>query len=190
MSEADPWADAMMAAALLALDPGGVGGVALRAPAGAVRARWLGVLEGLVGRCRKLPASIAEDRLLGGLDLAATLAAGAARFMPGALVGADGGIVLLAMAERVPAATAARVAQALDTGMVGDAAARFGVVLLDEGIDEERAPAVLLERVAMQVDLTAIPLLPVVEFDLEAAQGLYGAVEVDDAGVEACARRR
>jgi magnesium chelatase subunit D len=69
------------------------------------------------------------------------------------------------MAERMPAATAARLAAVLDAGEVvlerdGLAlrhAARIGVVALDEGESaEEATPAVLGERLAFGVDLTSL----------------------------------
>ena len=74
-----PWADAACAAALLAVDPVGLGGAVLRSPAGAVRDHWLGLLRGLLPEgapLRRVPLHIHDERLLGGLDLAATLQAG------------------------------------------------------------------------------------------------------------------
>lgn len=182
----DPWQDAVLAAALLALDPAGIGGVALRAPAGPVRERWLALMQAMLdGPVRKLPLGITEDRLLGGLDLAATLAAGAPRRMHGSLAEADGGVVLLAMAERVAPGTAARIAQAMDTGLVDDAPARFGLVLLDEGIDDERAPAALLDRVGIHLDFSAQPLAPAVMADVDAARSLLAGVLAEDAAIDA-----
>ena len=173
-----PWSDAVRAAALIALDPAGLGGVALRAPAGPVRERWLGLVRSMaVGPVRKLPANIAEDGLLGGLDLVATLAAGAQRRTTGALAG--GGVRLLAMAERWPAGTAALVSQAMD------GAAAFGIVLLDEGIDEERPSPALLDRAAIHLDLTAIALSPASPMDLVAARATLPGVALDDAALEA-----
>lgn len=188
MTEAvpDPWADAVCAAGLLALDPAGLGGVALRAPAGPVRDRWLATLAALVdGPIRKVPLGIGQERLLGGLDLAATLAAGSPRLMRGALAETDGGVVLLAMAERVAAATAARIAQAMDSGAVDAEPARFGLVLLDEGIDDEAPAPCLLDRVGIHLDLTAQPLAPVEMPDLYEARDLLPLVTVEDAAIEA-----
>ena len=91
----------------------------MRAPAGPVRERWLAVLRDLLpvdARLRRMPAQIEDGRLLGGLDLAATLRAGRPVAERGLLADAD--VVLLAMAERLPAGTAARLGAVLDAGEV------------------------------------------------------------------------
>ena len=108
--ENEAWCDASWAAALFAVDPPGTG-VALRALAGPVRSRWLALLRRLLASCpvRTIPLNIADGRLLGGLDLAATLQAGRPIMERGILADSDGGVVLLAMAERLSGATAARI---------------------------------------------------------------------------------
>ena len=137
----------------------------MRAHAGPVRDRWLALLRELLppaAPVRRLPLHVTDGRLLGGLDLAATLRAGRPVADRGLLAEADGGIVLVAMAERLTPGTAARLAATLDAGEVllerdGLALrtpARFGVVALDEGsAEDERPPAALLDRLAFQVDL-------------------------------------
>lgn len=100
----------MTAAALLALDPAGLGGVVLRGPPGPARDRWLAALRAMLPDqtpWRRLPLAIGEDRLLGGLDLGATLAAGRPLAQRGILAEADGGIILLPCAERLDPGTAA-----------------------------------------------------------------------------------
>ena len=65
------WADAALAAALVAVDPVGTGGVALRALAGPARERWLALLAGLLPTGtpqRRLPLH-ATDGLRGELTL-------------------------------------------------------------------------------------------------------------------------
>lgn len=170
MTTAMPWADALRIASLVAADPHGCGGVLVRAGAGPVRDAWLAALRARLPDTvpwRKMPGGIADDRLIGGLDLAATLAAGRPVAQRGLLAETDGGILVVAMAERLAPGTAARLAAALDTGFVrverdGLAEARparFGLVLLDEGIgEEERASDVLAERLAFHVDLTDVSL--------------------------------
>ena len=145
------------------------------------------------------PAGIGDARLLGGLDLTATLASGRPVAERGLLAQADGGVVLAAMAERVSPATAARIALALDSGEVavsrdglGDVApSRFGLVAFDEGIvADERPPEVLTERLALRLDLGALshrdiePAVFMVEDVAEARQRLSD-VEIDDAAIEA-----
>ena len=65
---------------------------------------WLELLRELLPAevpFRRVPLHISDGRLLGGLDLAATLHAGRPVAERGLLAEADGGVVLLAMAERV-----------------------------------------------------------------------------------------
>ena len=103
--------DARLAAALLAVDPRGIGGVVLRAAPGPMRERWLAYFTTIFpGQPvpRRVAPSISDHRLLGGVDLVATLSAGRPVAERGLLAEADGGIVLVAMAERLPAGTAAR----------------------------------------------------------------------------------
>ncbi|WP_027173833.1 magnesium chelatase subunit D [Methylobacterium sp. 10] len=163
------WADALRIARLVAADPHGCGGVVVRAGAGPVRDRWLdAIFENMsAGKpLRRMPAGIAEDRLVGGLDLAATLAAGRPVAQAGLLAEAHGGLLVAAMAERMGQGTAAHLAAALDTGrlrverdgLAETRPARFGLILLDEGIGEdEAAPAALADRLAFHLDLTDVP---------------------------------
>jgi len=161
----DAWHDAVLTAALVAIDPSGLGGVALRAGAGPDRERWLALLRAALPAAaplRRVPHNTGDDGLLGGLDLPATLRVGRPIAQRGVLAEADGGVVLLAMAERVAPTTAARLAMVLDDGMVSlqrdglalQLPARIGLVLLDEGLaEEERPPTALLDRLAFHVDL-------------------------------------
>lgn len=163
------WADALQAAALLAVDPCGIGGVWLRGAAGPARQAWLAALQAWLppdAPLRRVPLNIADERLLGGLDLSATLQAGRPVVQRGLLAEADGGVLLLAMAERVTAATAARLAQAMDNhevalqrdGLALRSPARWGLVALDEGIaDDEGLPAALAERLGLVLDLDELP---------------------------------
>ncbi len=169
--EPDPseraWQLAVQAAVLFAIDPTGIAGVRVRAHAGPVRDAWLGLLRGLLpGRpWLRVPLSVTDERLLGGLDLPATLAAGRPVAQRGLLAEADGGVLILAMAERLPSATAAYIAQTLDRrevalerdGLCERNAARFGVIALDEGLaDDDGVPAALCDRMAFDIDLRAV----------------------------------
>jgi magnesium chelatase subunit D len=169
--------DAFQAAALLLVDPAGLGGVLLRAPAGPVRDAWLSLLQALAPAgmpLPRLPASASEDRLLGGLDLSATLAAGRPVAQAGLLHQADGGIVVAAMAERMPAVNAAHLCAALDTaavrlerdGLAQHLSARVAVVALDESQGEDRPPsAALADRLGLWVSLTELSVRDVVTAD-------------------------
>ena len=163
------WLRACRAAALVALDPAGTG-VVLRARPGPVREAWLDRLRALLpagAPVTRLPAGIADDALLGGLDLPATLRTGRPVAQAGLLARSDGGVVLVPMAERLAPGTAARIAQGLDAGAVEVARdgvatrcpARFGLVLLDEGEGEDEAvPPGLADRIALHLDLDAVPV--------------------------------
>jgi len=167
-ARSERWANAAAATAVFATDPLGCAGVSLRALYGPVRERWLALLGALLPatvRIHRIPLHVSDARLLGGLDLAATLSTGRPVAERGIFVSADGGIVVLAMAERMTSAFAARLAAVLDTGEValerdGFArryATRFGVIALDEGMtDDERPPAAVLDRLALHVDLNGI----------------------------------
>jgi magnesium chelatase subunit D len=156
---------AVRAATLLAVDPVGLGGIAVRSAAGPARDAWLASLRELLpssSPVRRVPLHVTDGRLLGGIDLPATLRAGRPVAERGLLAEANGGLLVLAMAERIAATAAARICAVLDSGEIvlerdGLAArvpSRFGVVALDEGLEaDERPPAALLERLAFHVEL-------------------------------------
>lgn len=153
-------------AALFAVDPQGLGGVALRSAASQRRDDWLAGLKHLLPPGtpqRRIPLNINDVALLGGLDLGATLNAGRPVAQHGVLASSDGGVVLVAMAERVSAGTAGRLASVLDTqqvaiqrdGLALVRPARLGLIALDEGVGaDEQVPAALLDRLAFLVELT------------------------------------
>ena len=155
--------DAATIAALFAVDPVGLGGVALRSPACDNRDQWLALLKSLLPTqtpLRRVPLNINDTALLGGLDLGATLQAGKPIALRGLLSQADGGVLVLAMAERMSLTSAARFGSVLDTGMVAlqrdgldtSAKASLGLVALDEGAsDDEQMPAGLADRLAFRL---------------------------------------
>jgi len=155
--------DAATIAALFAVDPVGLGGVALRSPACENRDQWLALLKSLLPTqtpLRRVPLNIHDTALLGGLDLGATLQAGKPIALKGLLSQADGGVLVLAMAERMSLSSAARFGSVLDTGMVAlqrdgldtSAKASLGLVALDEGAsDDEQMPAGLADRLAFRL---------------------------------------
>jgi magnesium chelatase subunit D len=186
----------------MSVDPVGTGGVALRSLAGPVRDQWLTIMRDLQPPgtpMRRIPLHVADGRLLGGLDLAATLSAGRPVAERGLLVEANGGIVELAMAERIAAGTAARLTMAFDSGEVVlerdglamRSPARFAVVALDEGVgDDEGLLNALLDRLAFHQDLTPIRVHDSVACDYDAdeilaARALLPGIQVSEAQIEA-----
>ena len=142
----DPASDAHLAARLLAADPT-LGGAVVRAPVGPARDAWLAAYAAAAtGPVRRLPPGVADDRLIGGIDLAATLAAGRPVATRGLLAETAGGTLVVPMAERIDAALAGRLAAALDRG-------GLRVILLDEGEGDEAVPAAVAERCALWVAL-------------------------------------
>lgn len=157
-------------AALLAVDPVGLGGAVLRGPADALRDEWLETLRKMMPQgaaWRRIPLGIADNRLLGGLDLAASLSSGRPIAQQGLLAESDGGVVILPMAERVESQTIARIAAVLDQGALNIAregvsfvqATRFSVIALDEGAtEEEQAADALADRLAFHVSFQPVGL--------------------------------
>jgi len=146
------WADAALAAALAAIDPAGLGGVRVIASAGPVRAGWLALLRAAQpggGAWAHAPLAADEERLFGGLDLAATLQAGRPVALRGLLETATGGFLVLAMAERLEPGMAARLAHAAE--------GRLGLIALDESLPGEPGPPpALCERLGLVVDLSLV----------------------------------
>ena len=193
--------DAVLAAALCAVDPVGLGGVALRASASELRDDWLALVKSLLPTgtpLLRVPHHASDAALLGGLDLAATLEAGRPVAQRGLLARADGGLLVLAMAERCSPNVAAHLSAGLDNQMVqlqreglsSQASARFGLIALDEGqADDERLPATLLERLAFWLPLAPanaeeeIPAFQAAE--IASARATLSAVQVPDAVVQA-----
>ena len=192
MTAALAWSDAVTAAQLFAVDPVGTGGVLLRSRAGPVRERWLTMLRAALppsGPLKYLPLHIADGRLLGGLDLNATLLAGRPVAERGLLAEADGGVLVLAMAERLPSATSVHITAAMDAretiverdGLSLRMPARFGVIALDEGLDDEFAPASLRDRLAFHVDLNELSIRDAEEFAMDSGGDFGGTGASEDA---------
>ncbi|MBP6769183.1 MAG: magnesium chelatase subunit D, partial [Reyranella sp.] len=185
--------DALLAAALFAVDPVGTGGISVRGRWGPVRDEWLAALVALMPErtpVRRVPSGITDDRLLGGLDLAATLQARRPVIERGLLAEADGGVILLPMAERLSPTAVARLTAVLDTGEVvveRDGISvrhptRLGVVVFDEGIGEDEGlPPPLVDRLAFAIDLTDSDIEDSAwtRADVENARAALAGVEAD-----------
>lgn len=152
-----------LAAALLAIDPAGFGGALIRTSRYDAVERWLADLRVLLpvdAPLTRLPLGIPDDRLLGGLDLAMTLAQGRPVAERGLLARTDGGVLLLPCAERASGTLIARLTEVLDTRLAiprGHAVnapqrARLAVIALDEGDSEdEPLAASLADRLAFHL---------------------------------------
>ncbi len=162
------WKDALVAADLIAVDPAGLGGVVLRAGPGPVRDAWLARLRAGLPKgapVLRAPTDVGDGELLGGLDLSATLSSGRTVAQRGLLARSHGGVLIVAMAERLAQTPAAHIAAAIDAGeIVAErdglticSEARLAVIAIDEGLeDDDRPPAALRERTAFQLDLRGL----------------------------------
>ncbi|MCK0167690.1 magnesium chelatase subunit D [Jannaschia sp. S6380] len=143
------WSRAACVRDLLAIDPVGLGGVVLRARAGPVRDTFLAGLTDLPAPVIRLPPTTMTDRLTGGIDVTATIAAGRRVSGSGLLEGA--GAAILPMAERLRPDLAVHIARAMDD-------CGLCVIAVDEGIDEDAAPASIAERAAFALHLADIAM--------------------------------
>ena len=163
---ASPWADAEWAAAVMALTGETLGGVHLRSPPGPVRDYWLERVKTLSHQdpIRKIPANIPEGRLLGGIDLGATLQQGRPIAETGMLGECHEHIVIAAMAERLPRNTVHHLCTALDHGAItvardgidAETPARIALIATDEGTEDESAHAALIDRLGIALDMTTL----------------------------------
>ena len=163
---ASPWADAEWAAALIALTGETVGGVHLRSPPGPVRDYWLERVKQLSTQdpIRKIPANIPEGRLLGGIDLGATLQHGRPIAETGMLGECHEHIVIAAMAERLPRNTVHHLCTALDHGAITvardgietETPARIALIATDEGTEDESAHAALIDRLGIALNMATL----------------------------------
>jgi len=143
---ADPLDEAVRAARLFLLAPTLYGGMVLRGSSPAREALVAALGDGIA--MRRMPGHVDDERLLGGIDLAASLAAGSPVRQRGLIEEAAGGALITGMAERMDASIAGRLAQALDEGQAA-------LVLCDDATEpDEGPPASLMERLAFACDLS------------------------------------
>lgn len=164
------WRLADLSSALLAVNPHSLGGVRVRAGHGPVRGIWEDRFRQRLGAdrpVRTLSSGVPEERLIGGLDISATLAGEAPVLARGLLADADRGALRVPMAEGLGLEVAGPLSAALDRGevrierggMSAVSPARFGLVLLDEGgLDDPQPPERLLDRMAFEVNLHGVTM--------------------------------
>lgn len=144
--------DAELALHLFVGNPSLFGGIVLRSD-GPVRDEMVTFAKEAIsqfGPVAKIPSNVDTERLLGGLDLTATLAKGQSVIRAGLLDSTAGGVVIVPMAERIPANVASHIAQAMDGGDVA-------AILLDDSQEPDEAPpAVLTERMAFHCDVSEL----------------------------------
>ncbi|MCC7055148.1 MAG: magnesium chelatase subunit D [Gemmatimonadaceae bacterium] len=158
-------ARARAAAALCVVAVAGreIGGIVLRdSSAGAQQ--WIAALRSVLPasvRVLRLPASATDDRIFGGLDLAATIATGSPVAERGVVAEAHGGVVVIPLIERMPVATQARLGAVLDTGVAtvlrdgvrASFPAEFTLIAIDESEEEVWGVAApLRDRLALVLD--------------------------------------
>jgi magnesium chelatase subunit D len=148
----DRISDAELALHLFVRNPHQFGGIILKGPGPVREAMVAFAQEALAkrGPVARIPVNIDSERLLGGLDLSATLAAGRGVMRSGLLNDCSGGVVILPMAERIPRDIAAHIAQAMD-------GRKLAAILLDDSVDgDEAPPPVLTERIAFHCDMSEL----------------------------------
>ncbi len=162
----------MLAAAVFAVAPSRLGGVVVRARSGPVRDQWMALALSLLAPDapqRRIPLNVGDDRLLGGLDLAATLKSGRPVFETGILALAHGGVVIIPSAERLEVRVAAHITGAMDRrdvamereGFTARPPAEFGMIAFDEGAEpDEHVSPVLADRAAFHIDLEGLTAGP------------------------------
>lgn len=157
------WADALLAAQVLAVGGAALGGIHVRARCGPVLDRWLAALKRMQppgAAVQRIAATVTADALDGSLDLSQTLTLGRPVRNAGVLTRADGGLLVLAMAERTQATVSGILAGTLDTGTSScGAPARFTLVALDEGADaDEGLPDAIADRLCLRLPLETVSL--------------------------------
>ena len=141
--DTEGWDRALLALRLLQVDPEGLGGAVIRMRASPARDALLAHIKRHA--FKQVSVAITDEQLFGGTDIAATLRAGHLIKTKGLL--AEFPHIMLSMAERCPPGLAAKLAQAMDQGLIQ------GLLALDEGIDsDETCPPKLAERLAFVID--------------------------------------
>lgn len=179
-----PLEDALLALRLFLMAPEKLGGISLRG-GGPARDIVTGRLAAAPMPVRRMPSHIDDERLLGGVDIAASLALGKQIRQPGLLDEAAGGVLVVPLAERMSEATAGRLAQVLDCASSSE---RVGIVLLDDAIEPgDGPPQSLTERLAFLCDLSRLDSLAFSEASYRDAIGVDEIAPLDDEALSSIA---
>ena len=153
-----------LTALLLAVDARGLCGAVLDHPLHEHARAFTALLQRALpdgAPLRRVPAGVTPDRLYGGVDLAATLSRGRIVSEKGVLAAADGGVLVVPMAERLSIAARTALCEVLDhadvqvarDGIAERHPARVCAVIMDESIDDEAVHDALRDRLAFVVRL-------------------------------------
>jgi magnesium chelatase subunit D len=154
-----------LTALLLAVDARGLGGALLDHPLHEQARAFSSLVQRALPQgapMRRVPSSVTPDRLYGGVDLAATLSTGHLVAERGVLAAADGGVIVVPMAERLSIAARTALCDVLDHAEVQVArdgiserhAARICAVIMDESIDDESVHDAVRDRLAFVVRMS------------------------------------
>ena len=154
-----------LTALLLAVDARGLGGAMLDHPLHEQASAFSLLVQRVLPQgapLRRVPSSVTPDRLYGGVDLAATLSTGRIVAERGVLAAADGGVIVVPMAERLSIAARTALCEVLDHAEVQVArdgineqhAARICAVIMDESVDDESVHDALRDRLAFVVRMS------------------------------------
>jgi magnesium chelatase subunit D len=182
------------ALAVLAVAPQALGGARLRSGGNPdARDAWLAALRQALpanASWQRTPPQADDDRLFGGLDVAATLASGKPVHHAGVVASCAGGVLLLPMAERCRAERAAAWAAVLDGADVPIAPiAPIALLALDDAVeaDDHTLPSALADRLCLDLSFADAPPLVLLAGDLariqRAQQTPLMSVHVADAHV-------
>ncbi len=151
-----------LTALLLAVDARGLGGAILDHPLHEQARAFSTLVQRALpdgAPLRRVPSSVTPDRLYGGVDLAATLSTGRLVSERGVLAAADGGVIVVPMAERLSIAARTALCEVLDHAEVQVArdgigeqhAARICAIVMDESIQDESVHDAVRDRLAFVV---------------------------------------
>jgi len=165
------WQDALTAATVLAIGGPDIGGLWLTARAGGVRDIFLDHVRSIMPPSApvvRLAPGASAAALCGRLDIGQTATTGRVVWEEGILAAAEGGILVIPMAERLEPSAAAIVAEAMDKRSCPGLRPRpdggdrpttgcFSVIALDEAAEaDETLPAALSDRLGLHINLEGV----------------------------------